>query len=231
MVALLAQVPMFLRLNPAQLARIAQAVRISRHGKGEIIFQVGDACHGFHVVLAGQIKLGFMSPHGQEKVVEIISPGQSFGEAIMFMERNYVVFAQALVDTVLLHIPKAVLFDELASDPALGRMMLASLSLRLHQLIMDVEAYSLHSGKERIIGFLLRELSGDLPDDESESQLSADPVTLTLPASKGTIASRLNLTQEHFSRMLHELADLGLISIAGRKIHIPDPLKLRGFQP
>jgi CRP-like cAMP-binding protein len=54
-------------------------------------------------------------------------------------------------------------------------------------------------------------------------------VTVTLPTNKGVIASRLNLTQEHFSRILHELSDKELISVEGRKIHIPDVEKLRDY--
>lgn len=50
---------------------------------------------------------------------------------------------------------------------------------------------------------------------------------MTLPTNKGVIASRLNLTQEHFSRILHELSEKGLIVVDGRKIHIPDVEKLR----
>ena len=49
----------------------------------------------------------------------------------------------------------------------------------------------------------------------------------TPPTNKGVIASRLNLTQEHFSRILHELTELGLIVVEGRKIHIPSVAKLR----
>ncbi|PKQ27402.1 MAG: Crp/Fnr family transcriptional regulator, partial [Candidatus Anoxymicrobium japonicum] len=79
-----------------------------------------------------------------------------------------------------------------------------------------------HSGKQRIIGYLLREL----PDDEPDS-INGINVTITLPTNKGVIASRLNLTQEHFSRILHELIDLGLILVEGRKIHIPSVAKLR----
>jgi CRP/FNR family transcriptional regulator, dissimilatory nitrate respiration regulator len=82
----------------------------------------------------------------------------------------------------------------------------------------DVESYSLHSGKQRIIGYLLRELP---PGDQ------LNEVTITLANTKGTIASRLNLTQEHFSRILHELSELGLIAVEGRKICIPDVNKLR----
>jgi CRP-like cAMP-binding protein len=93
------------------------------------------------------------------------------------------------------------------------------MAMRLHQLMNDVESYSLHSGKQRIIGYLLREL----PDTE----LNGTNVVITLPTNKGVIASRLNLTQEHFSRILHELSELGLIVVEGRKIHIPCVANLR----
>ena len=54
-------------------------------------------------------------------------------------------------------------------------------------------------------------------------------ITVTLPTNKGVIASRLNLTQEHFSRILHELSEKGLIVVEGRVIHIPDVDKLRSY--
>lgn len=41
------------------------------------------------------------------------------------------------------------------------------------------------------------------------------------------MASRLNLTQEHLSRILHELTELSLIVVKGRKIHTPNATKLR----
>ena len=52
-------------------------------------------------------------------------------------------------------------------------------------------------------------------------------MAIRLPTSKGTIASRLNLTQEHFSRILNELSTGGLIQVQGRTIHIPDIERLR----
>jgi CRP-like cAMP-binding protein len=111
--------------------------------------------------------------------------------------------------------------DELESDPKLGRKMIAGMAMRLHHLITDVESYSLHSGRQRIIGYLLRE---QVDSDDAEKS-----ITVTLSTNKGVIASRLNLTQEHFSRILHELSDKGLITVEGRKIHIPDVDKLRDY--
>jgi CRP-like cAMP-binding protein len=217
--ALLTHVPLFNGLAPEEISRIARSTREIHASKGDILFHKGDPCNGFHLVVYGQIKLAFTSAQGTEKVVEIMSQGQSFGEALMFMEKPYIVFSQALTDSLLLHVSKKAVFDELERDHRLGRKMLAGMAMRLHQLMSDVESYSLHSGKERIIGYLLRELS--------ETDQNDDKVSVTLPTNKGIIASRLNLTQEHFSRILHELIELGLIVVEGRKIHIPSVAKLR----
>ena len=220
--ALLSHIPLFNSLAPEEIARIARGTREVHAAKGDILFHKGDPCNGFHLLVYGQMKLAFTSSQGTEKVVEILSQGQSFGEAVMFMEKPYIVFAQALSDTLLLHISKAAVFDELQRDHNLGRKMLAGMAMRLHQLMTDVESYSLHSGKERIIGYLLRELPANSQD--------ATQVTVQLPTNKGIIASRLNLTQEHFSRILHELTNDGLIVVEGRKIHIPSVPNLRKHQ-
>jgi len=219
---LLARLPLFNSLALEEIAKIAASARESLADKGDILFHKGDPCTGFHVLIHGQIKLAFTSAQGNEKVVEIIGPGQSFGEAIMLMDKPYIVFAQALSDSRLLHIPKSVIFAELERDPILCRKMLAGMAMRLHQLMNDVESYSLQSGKQRIIGYLLRELP--------EAQQDAKDVAIRLSTSKGIVASRLNLTQEHFSRILHELSEAGLLVVDGRNIRIPDAARLRSYE-
>ena len=221
---LLAHVPLLSGFTDEELARFAHGVRELAVDRGTVLFHRGDPCRGFHVVLCGQVKLAFTSAEGHEKVIEIIRPGQSFGEAVMFMEKPYVVMAQALTDCKLLHIAKSVVFDEMDRDPLFCRKIIAGLSQRLHHLIADVETYSMQSGRDRIIGYLLRE------EEVSGERGSGGRVSVRLPTSKGTIASRLNVTQEHFSRILHELTEAGLICVEGRVIHIPDIEKLRTTQ-
>ena len=218
--ALLAQVPLFNSLGDDELARLARGTRELTAARGEILFHKGDAPSGFYLILDGQVKLALTSARGNEKVVDVIGSGQTFGDAVMFMDATHVVFAQALVETRLLLISRAVLLGELEKDPQLARKMLAALSMRLHHLIADVEAYSLHSGRQRIIGYLLREHDDSDADEKKE-------LAVRLPTSKGVVASRLNLTQEHFSRILHELSDSGLIVVEGRTIRIPDVARLR----
>ena len=221
--SLLANVPLFKELAPDELEHIAAFTQQVRASRSEILFHRGDAPKGFHVIVLGQVKLAFVSAHGDEKVVDILGPGQSFGEAVMFMERPHVVTAQALADSLLLHIQREAVFDELERDPRFARRMIAGLSRRLHDLIGDLEANSMRSGTQRIIGYLLHACSPSSAQDGG--------IEVTLPATKGVVASRLNLTQEHFSRILHELAAEGLVEVRGRSVHIRDVDRLRGFDP
>ncbi|OGB23565.1 MAG: Crp/Fnr family transcriptional regulator [Burkholderiales bacterium RIFCSPLOWO2_02_FULL_57_36] len=214
----LSKLPLFNELAPQELDNIALATSELHVARGETVFHRGDPCVGFHTVVYGQVKLAFVSPQGSEKVVEIIGPGHSFGEALMFMEKPYIVTAQALADSLLLHVTKTAVFQELERDPKFARKMLAGLSRRLHGLISDVEAYSLSSGTQRVIGYLLK---GDLHQDGDQVRLEV---------SKTVLASRLNLTPEHFSRILHDLSAHGLIEVNGREVKILDIEKLRLYQ-
>lgn len=218
--ALLAHVPLFKGLLPDEIARLARGTRDISALRGDLLFNKGDTPTGMHLVVYGQIKLAFTSPQGGEKVVEILGQGQTFGEAVMFMDKPYIVHAQALADSLLLHVSKAAILEEMERDPKLARKMIAGLSLRLHQVISDVEAYSLQSARQRIIGYLLRDVAAE------ETQTAS----VTLPTQKGVIASRLNLTHEHFSRILQELSQRGLIRVDGRRIEISDVAGLRDYE-
>jgi CRP-like cAMP-binding protein len=223
--AFIANLPLFRELADDQRARLAAGARMLRIARGETLFRRGDPPTGTYVVCYGRVKLSFVSPTGAEKVVEIIEQGQSFGEAVMFLEVPHVVSAQTLADSLLLLLPKETIFENIDRDPVFARRMLAGLSRRLHQLVADVEAYSTRSGTERLIGFLLRDCIGaGAEEDAAEAQGSID---IELPVAKGVIASRLNLTQEHLSRILHDLSALGLIEVHGRRIHVRDVERLR----
>ena len=215
----LSNVPLFKELASDELDRIALNTQQVRAERTEVLFRRGDPAMGFHILVFGQVKLAFTSPRGDEKVVDLIGPGGSFGEAVMFMERPHVVTAQALSDSLLLYIPREVVFEELERDPRFVRRIIAGLSIRLHSLMSDLESDSLNSGTQRIIGYLLR--------DSEDDPKSKRTLEVTLPATKGVIASRLSLTQEHFSRILHDLAARGLVEVNGRSIFIPDVAKLR----
>lgn len=218
--AYLAQLPLFADLADAERERLALACEPRRLARGDMVFRVGEPCQAFHVVVVGQVKLFVTNAEGQEKVIELVGPGHSFAEALMFLNQPYFLNAQTLADTLLINIRKDILFKEIEHDPRLAMRMLAGLSRRLHGLVQDVESYALHSGMQRLIGYLLREVP---------TGAEAGAPRVNLPVSKATLASRLSLTPEYFSRVLHELEAQGLVAVDKRDITILDAQRLAAY--
>lgn len=218
----LAVLPLFSDLSPAELSRVAQGCQVRRLARGETIFRYGEPCEEFHVVVMGQVKLFAISPAGQEKVIELVAPGHSFAEALMFTGKPYILNAQALVNSLLLTVSKHVMLVEIERDPRFSLKMLAGISRRLHGLVHDIESGALHSGMQRVIGYLLRER-------QVEDCSTGEVYTVSLPVSKATIASRLSLTPEYFSKVLHELEAEKLIEIDKRDIRIIDVQRLAHY--
>ncbi len=222
---LLGRVPLFSALQPADLRLVAECCEARQAARGELVFAQGQPCEGFFIVISGQVKLFAVSPAGQEKVIELIGDGDSFAEAMMFLRTPYAVNAQALTATRLVRIDRVPFLDAVGSNNRLALAMLGGLSRRLHGLIHDVKAYALDTGVQRVIGYLLRDVDDAAPVDASTER----PLAVSLPVSKATIASRLSMTPEYFSRVLHGLEGEGLIEIDRRDVRIVDVERLRRY--
>jgi len=219
--SVLSTLPLFSRLGNGQLEHLAGAA-VERHlTRGEFLFYRGDPCVGLFGVVSGMMQLSIANVEGAEKVVEIIHAGESFGEAVMFLDRPYPVDAVALAPTELVYVPSATVHELLDRDPVFARSMLASMASRLHTMVHDVEMYTLRSATERVVAFFVGEL-GDRLD-------SHDAARVVLRSTKQVLASRLGLSPETFSRVMRDLADQGLVFVQGRRIVIPDPPALVAF--
>jgi CRP-like cAMP-binding protein len=212
---ILGRIHLFSELEPSLLERIAAGSRLLSRGRGETLFHKGDPAEGFFYVIQGRVKLTLVSPEGGEKVIEILREGTTFGEAVIFLGQAYPANAETMVESRLLFIPAAAVIEAVEAAPGFALKLLAGLSRRLHGLVRDVESYSLCSSTQRVIGYLLGE-AGD----------SGRPEIL-LPAAKGVVASRLNLTPETLSRIFAELSRAGLIEVQGRRIVLHDLARLR----
>ena len=66
---------MFSELQPAQIQKLANGTRLIDISRGTYLFNRGDKAHGFYLLLDGQVKLGVISPQGDEKIIGLIQPG------------------------------------------------------------------------------------------------------------------------------------------------------------
>ena len=213
-------VPLFDGMTAAALARMsAGASEVDVRGK-TVIFKRGDACRGLYVVRSGQVKLVLEAAQGGEQVVELVGSGGILGETAMFLGGPHVLTAETLADTRLVHVARAAILSELERTPQFTRDIIAILSRRLEHVIGALEDCTLRSGTERVVGYLLNRLPPDAVNGHA---------MVTLPAQKGVIASQLNLTHEHFSRILRVLATEAMIEVDGRTVHVRNMARLRTY--
>lgn len=212
---------LFNGIDEALLTGLAQRVRQHHLAAGDILFHHGDTAERFYLIGTGQIKLSRISPAGQEKVIEIMYPGSTFAEAVMFMQnRAYPVTAQALIDSVVYAIPNQAYLDILAQSTESCFRLLAGLSMRLHHHVQELD----HLAQQNAMHRLIRYFVNQLPPDAGNSY------TLTLTIPKQVLASKLSIKPESFSRLLAALAQEGVISVDKQTIVIHNVQRLKNHE-
>ena len=209
--------PLFNSLDPSQMANVSKHSRICRLSDGEILFHRGDKVHSFYFVLEGLIKIYRQSPSGQEKIIELEKPGQTFGEALMFFDHpTYPVSAIAMENSIVLCINASAFLEILQNSTRVCIKVMGNLSHRLHELLNEIENLSLLTGRNRISMYFL-----------DQSMRLGMEFKLEIP--KNAIASMLSLQPETFSRLIKELANNQVIEIQESHIRVLDQDLLRKF--
>jgi len=209
--------PLFRAMGPA-IARTMIADRGPRaYARGETIFEEGAAADGFFCVLEGWAKLTRLREDGEEVVVAIFSSGETFAEVAMFLGGRYPASCEAVSPARLLKIDAANLRRAVLAEPQLAFDMLAAASMRLRQLVDEIEQLKARSASQRIADFLVRQAGA-----------SSGEARVALPYEKALIASRLGMKPESFSRALAKLSELGVV-VERDNVLIPDVERLAAF--
>ena len=211
-VASILQHPFFKHLSTENQERLMSHSHEQQCQAGELLIRQGQPAERFFLVLKGRVKLYRISADGQEKVVEIIQAGQTFAEAVMFMQRSeYPVCAETLEAVQLISFPNRLMLTLLQENPQACLHLLGHMSMRLHQRLGELETLTLQNATQRFALYLIQQL-------EDRAQETVD---IELPLPKRLIAARLSMQPETLSRIMARLNQEGLIEMRGRNIHIP----------
>jgi CRP-like cAMP-binding protein len=209
---------LFKGLDEEYFKQVVDSTSICKLKVDEVLFRQQQSATDFFLLVDGRIKLSLLSIEGTEKVVDIIAPGTTFAEAIILNGmKGYPVNAVALLDTNVLRINAEVFTSILHSSPKTCIKVMASLSLRLHSLMTEIDRLSLHNATYRLVSYLLE----DIPLDTQEST----EIKLQIP--KHVVASRISVTPETLSRTLKRLCKEGYLEVSDRHIVLLKPAELR----
>lgn len=217
----LRRIHLFQAMDDAQLDAVRRTMRVRELDDGERLFDFGQPALHFYYLRHGQVKLFRNSVDGSEKVIEVVRPGETFAEAVMFMRRaaGYPVSAEAISAS------RAWVFD---SDTMVSLLrdsvdtcfkLMAGLSIRLRQQIDEIDRLTLHNATFRVATFLLDQVP-------AETQAGTE-VHLSMP--KSVLASRLAIQPETFSRILARLTRDGLLRVQRNDIVLENLDRLRAL--
>ena len=212
---------LFSALDHEQFSLIARHSSVAEMRRGQQLFRTGDPAVNFFYLQQGQLKLTRSSFDGDEKVISVVRAGQTFAEAALFMDApgGYPVSAIAIEESKALALPGEVIKKLLRNSPETCFRVMAVMSVRLRELVLQIDELTLHNATHRLASYLLSQLpdgANAAPDNDRK-----------LITPKVVIASRLSIQPETFSRILARLRDEGLVSSEGSSIVVKDAAGLR----
>jgi CRP/FNR family transcriptional regulator, dissimilatory nitrate respiration regulator len=212
---------LFSAFTEPELKTMAQSTRGIELETGQHLFFQGQKADHFYLVIQGQIKLTRLTPDGNEKVIEIILSGQTFAEAVMFMNREeYPVTATAISPTQLYSFQNRAFMEILRNNNEVCFRLLGDVSMRLRGRLQEIENLTMKNAAYRVVRYFLNEL---------EKQ-PGSPDTMELAIQKQLIASRLSIKPETLSRIFSTLRDQGIIDMQGKALRIVDVERLKAFE-
>ena len=211
---LVRSLPMFRGIREEQFSALLPHGSLQRYPKGTLLFEEGDQADFLMVLLEGSVELFARDGDGNEAVVEILFPVDSFILAAALTGAPYLMSARVMLPARILLMDVALFRRVVAADPELSAPVMAELAQHFRRLVRQVKDLKLRTSTQRL-GCYILVLAG-----KSDEAL--------LPFDKRTLASRLGMTAESLSRALSTLRDHGL-SMQGNHLLIQDRERLAAF--
>ena len=209
---------LFSALSDVELERLLASALTRQFASGERLFRHGEVAEHCFLLRSGCVKLYRLSPEGDEKIMRLIQPSETFAESILFMPSpRYPVHGEGVEAGELMAFDRASFLAILRDSFPTCLAVMAQMTQRIQAHWDEIETLALQNSRYRVTHYLL----SLVPPGE------LGRVTVTLPARKMLIAARVAVTPETLSRTLRALSDEGLIEVSGDSVTLLDVQALR----
>jgi CRP/FNR family cyclic AMP-dependent transcriptional regulator len=218
----LADVPLFRDLPGDDLDLMAQACRVRRFRRGEVIFHQGDPGDALHVIMAGRVKISSPSETGVEAILTTLRPGEFFGALALIDGAPRSATATAVDPSETLVLPRDR-FRQLVNERAEVRdLVFTELARELRRLTNHVEELHFLDIAGRLAAQLVR-----MAEEQVRSRVEAGeplPAEIVVEGSvtQGELAAMVGSTRQSVNKLLGYFTDDGLIRVERDAIVVVD---------
>ena len=194
--AVLRKHPMFCDLEPEALDQLCRYAKYSTLKRGATIVSKGDPGNSLVVVVSGTVKISISSPDGRSAILNLIGPGEIFGEVALLDGRARTADATANTNCEIYVIDRRDFIPFVRSQPALAMKLIELLCERLRWTSDQVEEVILQNLPGRLASALLR---------LTEKHKLA-PAGRTIAITQQEISEMVGMTRESINKQLRAWA-------------------------
>jgi len=200
--------PLFQVMEPEELDAILSFATERRVRRGQMVFQKGDSGSSMMAVLSGRVRISAINNEGKEITLNVISPGQVFGEIALLDGQPRSAAATAIEDTLLLVVERRHFLPFLEKNQNLTSRMLAVLCERLRSTSIALEQIALFDLETRLARLILK-LAMDY------GRPSAGGTRIELKLSQRDISNLVAASRESVNKQLAEWREDGVLTFDG----------------
>jgi CRP/FNR family transcriptional regulator len=205
------QIPYFSGIADCDLGRIDEAARHHTYQAGATIFNEGEACAGFQVVVDGLVRIYRMNAEGRLHTLSLLRPISTFNEVAAVDGGANPFNAVAVTNAEVLVISHERLLKLMSAEPSLLSNTVQALAHLNREYIERLEDMTFRSIPSRLAKLFLHETT-------YADQISETPTQLT----QEEMAAILGTTREVVGRALRGLLNAGLLEKRGRHVYVVD---------
>jgi CRP/FNR family transcriptional regulator, cyclic AMP receptor protein len=237
----LARVPAFATLEPADLRRIAEVALPRTFEPGEVVFRFGDPSDTCYVVCSGTARAVREHPDGRTITLATLGPGEIFGELAMFEDERRSATVEVLERMAVVAVLGKDMRELMARHPDISMRLVVALGRRLRVSNERLAQRSFQSVQSRVAAVL-----GELVEQELARAGRAGAVGPTMSAggkggregadeavliraTQADLAKLAGSSRESASRFLAVLQRAGVISQGRGRLLVHDPKALASY--
>jgi len=167
------------------------------------------------ILARGRVKIKDITPDGKETILAFIDEGELFGELALLDDERRSEYAEAVVDSQVLALPRDELLWLMGQRPDVALSVTKLVGLRRRRIENRLRNVLFLSSRERLVR-LLQELV------ESHGIRRGNHCELGLPLSHQELASLIGVTRETVTLILGDLQRDGLVQVRRRRITVLD---------
>jgi CRP-like cAMP-binding protein len=188
------------------MGRVATHGRSVRKARGEFIYMPGDRSEVVYILRQGRVKLSVLSESGKEVAIDIIQPGEIFGEFALVDEAPRSNMAQALDDVVMWVFSRRDFTHLLTSQSKLALSYIRLVGDRRRRMEKKLSDITSKAVSARVCE-LLHELS------TSAAEIEPAAADYLVPLTHHDVASLIGAARQTTTTILNDLERRGIIEL------------------